>query len=72
MSDRVVINRTGLSGRYKFELNWTQDSEGGIPSDAAYPGLFTALQEQLGLKLKPDKGPVRTIEVVAADVPTLE
>ncbi|HEY4358766.1 MAG TPA: TIGR03435 family protein [Acidobacteriaceae bacterium] len=72
VGDRVVINRTGITGRYKFEMNWTPDRGAGIPADAVYPGLFTALPEQLGLRLKPDKGVVPVIEVVAAEMPAFD
>jgi uncharacterized protein (TIGR03435 family) len=70
--DRVVIDRTGLTGEYDFKLNWTQDDGNGIPQDAQYPGLFTALREQLGLELKPDKAPVAVVVVGAAKEPELD
>ena len=68
--DRVVVNRTGLSGDYDFKLEWTRDRGDGIPPDAPYPGLFTALREQLGLELKPDKAPIQVIVVESANKPT--
>lgn len=71
-TDRIVVNRTGLSGDFDFKLNWTGDWGGGIPGDAADPGLFTALQDQLGLVLKPDKGSVPVVTVVAASKPDLD
>ncbi|HEY4379781.1 MAG TPA: TIGR03435 family protein [Acidobacteriaceae bacterium] len=53
--DRPVVDRTGLTQRYDFLLKWTQD-ETHVPMDgSAPPGLFTAIQEQLGLKLEPTK-----------------
>lgn len=67
--DRVVLDQTGLTGTYDFKLDWTPDRGGGVPDDAVYPGLFTALQEQLGLKLKPEKGYVPVVEVLAAELP---
>jgi uncharacterized protein (TIGR03435 family) len=70
--DRVVIDRTGLTGDFDFKLNWTQDNGEGVPSDAPYPGLFTALQEQLGLELKPDKAPVDVVVVSAAKEPDFD
>ena len=72
VGDRVVVDRTGLTGTYDFELNWTPDRGAGIPAEAANPGLFTALQEQLGLRLKPEEGAVPVIEVVAAEVPNFD
>lgn len=70
--DRVVVNRTGLAGDYDFKINFTRDRGTGIPPDAKYPGLFTALKEQLGLELKPEKAPVEVIVVEAASEPVLD
>jgi bla regulator protein blaR1 len=63
--DRPVVNRTGLTGRWNFSLHWTPDAShliiGGLkippPSNSAKaaPPLFTALREQLGLKLGVEK-----------------
>jgi uncharacterized protein (TIGR03435 family) len=69
---RVVIDKTGLTGRYDIDLQYTpeqgqlQPPPGGAgpgmpplpPVDPNGPSLFTALQEQLGLKLESQKGPV--------------
>ena len=68
--DRVVVDRTGIKGEYDFALNWTEDRGNGVPPDAAYPGLFTALKEQLGLELKPQKAPVEAVVVESASEPT--
>ena len=54
-TDRFVIDNTGLGGEYDFNLSWTDLST--VDSEA--PSLFTAIQEQLGLKLEPAKGPVQ-------------
>ena len=70
--DRVVVDRTGLTGEYDFKLDWAQDNGQGVPPDAQYPGLFTALREQLGLELKPDKAPVDVIVVKGAQEPELD
>lgn len=48
--DRPVVNQTDLPGRYDFTLLWTPDTVRNPPTDTA-PDLFTAVQEQLGLKL---------------------
>jgi uncharacterized protein (TIGR03435 family) len=56
--DRVVIDKTGLTGRYDIDLTWSPDSE---PNSG--PSIFTALQEQLGLKLEPAKAPVDMIVI---------
>jgi uncharacterized protein (TIGR03435 family) len=70
--DRVVVDRTGLAGEYDFKLDWTEDSGQGVAPDAPLPGLFTALREQLGLELKPDKAPIDVVIVESASKPALE
>jgi uncharacterized protein (TIGR03435 family) len=72
VADRIVVNRTGLAGKYDFEMNFTRDHETGIPPDAKYPGLFTALKEQLGLELKPAHAPVEVIIVDSASEPLMD
>ena len=66
-SDRTVLDRTGLTGKYDLLLKWTDDRPAGAADNGAaaddIPGLFTALQEQLGLRLQPGKGPVETLVV---------
>jgi len=68
ISGRLVIDKTGLTGYYDFKLEWTPD-EIGQPGQVVVeardrPSLFTALQEQLGLKLEAQKG---LVEVLVAD-----
>ncbi|MGC1872106.1 MAG: TIGR03435 family protein [Acidobacteriaceae bacterium] len=65
---RMVVDETGLSGKYDFTLKWTPDEQRGM-ADAG-PSIFTALQEQLGLKLISTKGPVDTIVVDHVDRPS--
>lgn len=70
---RAVVNKTGLTGKYSFTLTWSPQMSaggprGGAESDAstpldAAPDLFTAIQEQLGLKLEPMKGPVDVVVI---------
>jgi uncharacterized protein (TIGR03435 family) len=65
---RVVVNQTGLTGRYDLKLRWTPDDDpqpllNGDPDPNAPPGLFTAIQEQLGLKLDSGKGPVPVLVI---------
>lgn len=70
-SDRPVLNKTGLIGGFKFELQWAPDerqpkpSEGGDgnTSVSSGPSIFTAVQEQLGLKLVPQKAPVAVLVI---------
>jgi len=63
---RTVIDNTGLNGVYKVDLTWAADDQ---PSG---PSLFTAIQEQLGLKLEPTKGPVETLVIDHAEQPSLD
>jgi uncharacterized protein (TIGR03435 family) len=71
---RKVIDNTGLTGSYDFTLKWTPESgpapEGGAIPDPAGPSFFTALQEQLGLKLDAIKAPVDTIVIDSAVMPS--
>jgi uncharacterized protein (TIGR03435 family) len=53
--DRPVVDKTGLQGRYDFQLGWTADETQATTDSSLPPGLFTAIQEQLGLKLEPVK-----------------
>ena len=56
-ADRPVVDQTGVKGRYDFKMQWTVDEAQSTDADAP-PGLFTAIQEQIGLKLEPAKAPV--------------
>jgi uncharacterized protein (TIGR03435 family) len=62
---RIVLDKTGLTGRYDFALRWTPDElpANTQPADANQGSLFTALQEQLGLKLVSQKGPVKVMVI---------
>ena len=66
---KPVLDQTNLTGRYDFTLTWTPDSLRATPTDEA-PGLFTALQEQLGLKLEPTRAPAEVLVIDAATKPT--
>lgn len=78
---RQVIDKTGLTGKYDYHLEWTPAGVGmamkGADNGAAAsgadpdaPGLNTALEEQLGLKLEPDKGPVQIVVIDHIEPPT--
>jgi uncharacterized protein (TIGR03435 family) len=82
---RPVMDKTGLTGRYDFEMKWTPDSiEGqgqGLPvvpgekpegSAASDPGtsMLAALQQQLGLKLESQKAPVEHLTIERAEKPS--
>jgi uncharacterized protein (TIGR03435 family) len=67
--NRLVVDRTGLEGTYDFQLKWSRDLENKTSAGTEYPGLFTALREQLGLELKSDKGDAPVVVVEAAKEP---
>ena len=72
---RVVLNQTGLTGRYDLTLRWTPDDApqpllNGAPDPNAPPGIFTAIQEQLGLKLESTKGPVPVLVIDSVGMPS--
>lgn len=79
--DREVLNRTGLSGEYDIQLDFTLDSgpcrrgaesQGGSGANdpSGLPSIFTALQQQLGLKLESSKGPVDILVVDRVERPS--
>jgi uncharacterized protein (TIGR03435 family) len=70
---RPVINNTGLEGNYDFKLQWTPDrslADSGAVDDSLGPSLFTALQEQLGLRLDSARGPAEVLVVDRAEKPS--
>lgn len=81
---QTVIDKTGLSGTYDLDLTWSPEQESGpmfrggdgsqqktdTAPDSTGPSIFTALQEQLGLKLQSTKGPVDTIVVDHIEMPS--
>lgn len=82
---RVVIDQTGLSGTFDFDLQWTPEGLPQRPADAVEPArlngvdvdpngpsIFTALREQLGLKLEPQDGPVDVIVIDDVSQPTAD
>jgi uncharacterized protein (TIGR03435 family) len=62
--DRRVVDKTGLSGRFDFELKFATDTRGAaVDTQSDAPSIFTALQEQLGLKLDSARGPVEIVVI---------
>jgi uncharacterized protein (TIGR03435 family) len=68
-TQRLVVDRTGLTGHFDAELTWAAPSPGDGPVPDA-PSLFTAVQEQLGLKLESTKGPVDVLVIDHIERPT--
>ena len=82
---RTIVDRTGLSGNFDLELTYTPDQmparapgtpadqpvvANGVAIDPNGPSIFTAIQEQLGLKLESTKGPVEVLVVDSVEHPT--
>ncbi|MEI9970030.1 MAG: TIGR03435 family protein [Terracidiphilus sp.] len=69
---RVVVNETGLSGRYDLTLRWTPDDAAALASSSPDipPDIFTAIQEQLGLKLESTKDPVPVLVIDSVQKPS--
>jgi bla regulator protein BlaR1 len=68
----VVVDKTGLTGNYDFALNWTADANqtpGAPASEASASALFTALQQQLGLKLEPQQSPMEVLVIDRVERP---
>jgi uncharacterized protein (TIGR03435 family) len=77
LTGRVLVDKTGLHGRYSLKLHWTpevptgmhmptiggQSNNSAAPSESSVPSLFTALREQLGLKVQSTTAPVDTIVI---------
>jgi uncharacterized protein (TIGR03435 family) len=81
---RIVLDRTGLAGNYDITMTWTPDQMpqrppgapdplvNGVAVDPNGPSLFTAVQEQLGLKLDSQRGPVEVLVIDRAEKPVEE
>jgi uncharacterized protein (TIGR03435 family) len=78
---RPVVDRTGITGKFDFEMTFSSDrirkgGDGAAPpmedEPNAPPGIFTAIQDQLGLKLEPAKGPVETMVIDHIQKPELD
>lgn len=82
---RPVLDKTGLQGNFDFKLEWTPDEgQRGIglgepdrtaadtapPVDSSGPSVFTALQEQLGLKLESQRGPAEILVIDHIEKPS--
>ena len=77
--DKPVVDQTGLHGRYDFDLRWSPDdsatycpaSPAGFRNDpGAPPDLYTAIQEQIGLKIVPTRAPVPVMVIDHVEMPS--
>jgi uncharacterized protein (TIGR03435 family) len=79
--DRPVIDKTGIAGKFNFRVEFAPDEatpffrSAGVdpapaPSEPAGPSIFTALQQQLGLKLEPTRGPVEFLVIDHVERPS--
>jgi len=76
---RVVVDKTGLTAKYDIELDWAPDQNfaglgpgdpGQAPPDNSGPSIYSALQEQLGLRLESQKGPVEVLIIDHVEKPS--
>ncbi len=67
---RNVIDKTGISGEFDFEIKYAEDRGAAATADISGPDFLTAMQEQIGLKLEPTKGPVEVIVIDRAEKAT--
>jgi bla regulator protein blaR1 len=81
---RTVVDKTGLTANYDFTLKWTPEEgqgpafrgpegspgTGSTPAPESGPSIFTAVQEQLGLKLESQKGPVEILVIDHVEKPS--
>jgi uncharacterized protein (TIGR03435 family) len=79
--ERQVIDRTGLTGIYDLTLKWTPEAIPSLlglpqaplpPADPDPPNIFTAVQEQLGLKLEAGRGPVEVVVIDRLEKPMFD
>ncbi len=73
LTDRTVINQTGWTGEFDFDLQFTPEllpASVKEPPIASAPSLFTAVQEQLGLRLDSSRAPVDVVVVDSVERPS--
>jgi uncharacterized protein (TIGR03435 family) len=64
----IVVDQTGLTGKYDLTLTWTPDDQRGLPDSG--PSIFTALQEGLGLRLESTRAPVPVLVIDQIEKPS--
>jgi uncharacterized protein (TIGR03435 family) len=69
----TVVDKTGLPGRYDYTLDWTPDLQGADATQTlatSGPAIFTAVQEQLGLRLESGRAPVDVLVIDRVERPS--
>jgi len=69
-TELTVVNKTGLQGTYNFKVHWVRDSARRNDPSIEGASLFTAIQEQLGLRLRSEKAPVEVLVIDRAERPS--
>jgi len=64
---QAVIDKTGLTGPYDIDVEWTPDEPNGAPPEAPGQSIFSAIQDQLGLRLEAHKSPIEVLVVDRAE-----
>ena len=67
---RTVVDKTGFKGTFDVDLKWNPDEAAATPGTDTAPSIFTAIQEQLGLKLESSKGPVEVLVIDSVHRPS--
>ena len=80
LTDRPAVDRTGISGQFEFDLRWSDGSQPvrndneatreTVPNSEAPLSIFAAVQEQLGLRLEPARGPVEVLIIDHVEKPS--
>ena len=76
--DRVVVDRTGVTEEFDLQLEYSPEAAVALPDDPTRapsrpeggPSIFTAIQEQLGLKLEATRGPATVLVIDSVELPT--
>ena len=76
LGNRLVIDKTGLTGKYDMTLDWAREGaatvDAGLAAGEAAPAFFTAIKEQLGLELVETKGPAEVMVIDRIEKPTVD
>jgi uncharacterized protein (TIGR03435 family) len=68
--DRTIVDKTNLTGRFDLQLQWTPGDLLPPAADSSGISIFAAIQEQLGLKLESQKGPVEMFIIDSVEKPS--